>query len=125
MSCDWQILILKKILDPDNDKYIAASTYPVTERQYPDKGIGIVSVFKLQREEYSWINTDFKIKDADNLMIYEMLLRDFTESGDLNGAIQKLDYLQALGINAVELMPVQEFDGNNSWGIILVFLCIG
>lgn len=49
-------------------------------------------------------------------MIYEMLLRDFTESGDLNGAIQKLDYLQALGINAVELMPVQEFDGNNSWG---------
>ena len=106
----------EKILDPDNDKYIAASTYPVTERQYPDKGIGIVSVFKLQREEYSWINTDFKIKDADNLMIYEMLLRDFTESGDLNGAIQKLDYLQALGINAVELMPVQEFDGNNSWG---------
>ena len=84
-----------------------------------------MSVFKLQREEYSWINTDFKIKDADNLMIYEMLLRDFTESGDLNGAIQKLDYLQALGINAVELMPVQEFDGNNSWGIILVFLCIG
>jgi len=78
----------EKILDPDNDKYIAASTYPVTERQYPDKGIGIVSVFKLQREEYSWINTDFKIKDADNLMIYEMLLRDFTESGDLNGAIQ-------------------------------------
>ena len=75
-----------------------------------------MSVFKLQREEYSWINTDFKIKDADNLMIYEMLLRDFTESGDLNGAIQKLDYLQALGINAVELMPVQEFDGNNSWG---------
>lgn len=106
----------EKILDPDNDKYIAASTYPVTERQYPDKGIGIVSVFKLQREEYSWINTDFKIKDADNMMIYEMLLRDFTETGDLNGAIQKLDYLQALGINAVELMPVQEFDGNNSWG---------
>lgn len=41
-------------------------------------------------------------------MIYEMLLRDFTESGDLNGALQKLDYLQTLGINAIELMPVQD-----------------
>lgn len=106
----------EKILDPDNDKYIAASTYPVDERQYPDKGIGIVSTFRLQQQEYSWNNTNFKIKDVDNLMIYEMLLRDFTESGDLNGALQKLDYLQTLGINAVELMPVQEFDGNNSWG---------
>ena len=28
----------------------------------------------------------------------------------------KLDYLKALGINAIELMPVQEFDGNDSWG---------
>ena len=45
-----------------------------------------------------------------------MLLRDFTASNDLNGAMQKLDYLKSLGVNAIELMPVQEFDGNDSWG---------
>lgn len=45
-----------------------------------------------------------------------MLLRDFTESSDINGAMAKLDYLQSLGVNAIELMPVQEFDGNDSWG---------
>lgn len=49
-------------------------------------------------------------------MIYELLLRDFTETGDLNGAYQKLDYLEKLGVTAIELMPVQEFDGNDSWG---------
>ena len=35
---------------------------------------------------------------------------------DLQGAIQKLDYLERLGITAIELMPVQEFEGNDSWG---------
>lgn len=104
----------EKILDPDNDKYIAASTYPENERVYPEKGIGIVSTFKIQKDTYSW--SDFKAEDADNLIIYEMLFRDFTESGDINGAMAKLDYLKGLGINAVELMPIQEFDGNISWG---------
>lgn len=56
-------------------------------------------------------------------MIYELLLRDFTETGDLQGAIQKLDYLERLGITAIELMPVQEFEGNDSWGITDLLFC--
>ena len=106
----------EKILDADNDPYIAESTYPSSERQYPDKGAGIVSVFKIQKDNYNWAHDDFRIKDKNNLMIYELLLRDFTETGDLNGAYQKLDYLEKLGVTAIELMPVQEFDGNDSWG---------
>ncbi|WP_299234716.1 alpha-amylase family glycosyl hydrolase [uncultured Bacteroides sp.] len=106
----------EKILDPDNDKYIPESTYPSSEMVYPEKGIGIVSTFKINKDEYPWHNNDFKIKDIDNLLIYELHLRDFTSTSDLNGAISKLDYLEGLGINAIELMPVQEFDGNDSWG---------
>ena len=106
----------EKILDPDNDKYIPESTYPSSEMVYPEKGIGIVSTFKINKDEYSWQNNDFKIKDIDNLLIYELHLRDFTSTSDLNGAMSKLDYLEGLGINAIELMPVQEFDGNDSWG---------
>ena len=106
----------EKILDPDNDKYIPESTYPSSEMVYPEKGIGIVSTFKINKDEYSWQNNDFKIKDKDNLLIYELHLRDFTSTSDLNGAMSKLDYLVGLGINAIELMPVQEFDGNDSWG---------
>ena len=54
-------------------------------------------------------------------MIYELHLRDFTATSDINGAMGKLSYLKEMGVNAIELMPVQEFDGNDSWGIILVF----
>lgn len=105
----------EKVLDPSNDNYIPASTYS-DPKEYPTKGIGIVSVFKIQKDNYSWKVNNFKIEDKNNLMIYELLLRDFTESGDLNGALNKLNYLKELGINAIELMPVQEFDGNDSWG---------
>lgn len=105
----------RKILDPDNDKYITATTYP-DKKEYPQGAIGIASVFKTQEDAYSWKVSDFKIKDKDNLVIYELLFRDFTETGDINGAMAKLDYLKSLGVNAIELMPVQEFDGNDSWG---------
>lgn len=106
----------EKILDPDNDKYISESTYPSAERTYPEGGKGIVSVFKINKDDYKWKNSDFKIKDKNNLIIYEMHFRDFTETSDINGALNKLDYIESLGVNAIELMPVQEFDGNDSWG---------
>ena len=105
----------RKILDPYHDEYIPAATYP-ENKTYPEGAIGIVSVFKITEGTYTWKVADFEAPDVSSMVIYEMLLRDFTTSGDLNGAMQKLDYLESLGVNAIELMPVQEFDGNDSWG---------
>jgi 1,4-alpha-glucan branching enzyme len=105
----------RKVLDPDNDKYISAATYP-ENMTYPEGAIGMVSVFRIQQETFNWQITDFQVPSRDNLVIYELLLRDFTDRGDINGAMEKLDYLRSLGVNAIELMPVQEFDGNDSWG---------
>lgn len=105
----------RKILDPDNDKYIPASTYPDL-KAYPKEAIGIVSAFQTHTEPYNWKITNFRIPARDNLVIYELLLRDFSEGGDIYDAMKHLDYLESLGVNAIELMPVQEFDGNDSWG---------
>lgn len=105
----------EKVLDPDNDKYIPASTYSES-MAYPEGGRGIVSTFKIQKDNYSWKVGNFKIAAPDKLVIYELHLRDFTTSGDLKGAMNKLSYLKEMGVNAIELMPIQEFDGNDSWG---------
>lgn len=106
----------EKILDPNNDKWINYRNliYPEDEMVYPEGGVGIVSCFKISRDAYQW--TPFKMKNAECPVIYEMLLGDWTSTADIAGAMQHLDYLKTLGINAVELMPVQEFDGNESWG---------
>ena len=104
-----------KILDPDNDKYIPSTTYS-ENLTYPDGAIGQVSAFTIAGDGYTWQNDVVEIKDKGDLIIYELLLRDFTTSGDIAGALERLDYIESLGVNAIELMPVQEFDGNDSWG---------
>ena len=106
----------EKVLDPDNDPWINeyAAVYPEEQMEYPDGGSGTVSCVKINRDEFAW--EPFTFTNSECPVIYEMLLGDFTETHDIAGAMKKLDYLQTLGVNAVELMPIQEFDGNKSWG---------
>ncbi|MCL1942391.1 MAG: alpha-amylase family glycosyl hydrolase [Candidatus Azobacteroides sp.] len=108
----------QKVLDPWNDRWIPSSTYP-NLKPYPagkNANDGMVSVFKTNEAPYEWEVTNFAPPREDKLVIYELLIRDFTSSSDLNGVMSKLDYLKGVGINAIELMPTQEFDGNDSWG---------
>ena len=105
-----------KILDPWNDKWIDASVYP-NLKQYPAQYTSdIVSVFEINPTEYQWTATGYDRPAENSLAIYELLIRDFTEAGSIDAVTAKLDYLETLGINAIELMPIQEFDGNDSWG---------
>jgi len=106
------------VLDPWNDKWIneKRNIYP-NLKVYPEgKTEGLVATFQTNKPAYNWEVTNFQMPERENTVIYELLLRDFTSEKSLQAAIAKLDYLKTLGITAVELMPVQEFDGNNSWG---------
>lgn len=106
------------VLDPWNDKWINENgvIYPNVPAYPEGKTTGLVATLQATKPAYTWQITNFTMPNADNVVIYEMLLRDFTTEKSLEGAIAKLDYLHTLGVTAIELMPVQEFDGNNSWG---------
>lgn len=110
-----------KILDPFNDDYITDATYPGLIK-YP-KGLtsGIVSVLQTAQVPYRWKNTTFQPPAANNLVIYELLVRDFVSAHDFKTLIDTLGYLGNLGVNAIELMPVTEFEGNLSWGYNVSF----
>ena len=108
----------QKVLDPSHDKGISSTTYPDL-KPYPagkNTNDGMVSVFQTNETPYNWEVTDFQPPRQDKLVIYELLIRDFTSKSNLIGVMDSLDYLEGLGINAIELMPTQEFDGNDSWG---------
>ena len=79
-----------------------------------------MSAFKINKDTYNWQVSDYRIEDKNDLVIYELLVRDFTDNsygeGSIKAALGQIDYLKNLGVNAIELMPVQEFDGNDSWG---------
>ncbi|MDR1553070.1 MAG: alpha-amylase [Prevotellaceae bacterium] len=106
----------QKISDPWNDKDISASIYP-NLIQYPNgKTSETAMVVTTKQDNYSWNLTDFSAAPTSKLMIYEILIRDFTEEGSINGVKSKLPYLKSLGVNAIELIPFNEFEANDSWG---------
>ncbi len=110
------------VYDTSNDGYI--KNYPGLSEEFGDnhygRASGFISAFKINREAYNWAIEDYDIEDKSDLVIYEMHIRDFTDNaygeGSISAAKSKLDYLKTLGVNAIELMPIQEFDGNDSWG---------
>ncbi len=106
----------EKVLDPNNDNAIPNTVYPNLKAYPTGKTTGIVSVMQANQPTYAWQNTGFTRPDKNNLVIYELLVRDFTTEHSYTSTLQRLDYLKTLGINAIELMPVNEFEGNLSWG---------
>lgn len=111
------------VLDPQNDKYISPEVYPDLPAYPTSQGDGCVAVYKGNLNNYDWKIYNFRRPAKNNLVIYEMLLRDFTGTegqakgnGNVKLAIGKISYLKSLGVNAVELLPINEFNGNVSWG---------
>src|SRR5436190_13025163 len=108
----------EKILDPynNNDQGIPASTYPGLKPYPTGLTTGIVSVLQTNAPTYTWVNNNFARPDKRNLFIYELLVRDFVATHDWKTIKDTLTYLKRLGVNAIEIMPFNEFEGNNSWG---------
>ncbi|MEI6883518.1 MAG: alpha-amylase family glycosyl hydrolase [Bacteroidota bacterium] len=104
-----------KVSDP-NDQYIPAASYPDLIPYPAGKTTGIASVLQTAQVPYSWASSPFTPPATADLVVYELLVRDFTDARTFTAVIDTLNYLRNLGINAIELMPVMEFEGNISWG---------
>ncbi|MCC6768315.1 MAG: T9SS type A sorting domain-containing protein [Bacteroidia bacterium] len=108
---------VEKIIDPWNDQWIQQSTYPDLLPYPAGKADGIVGVLQCQKDPYQWDETyQYTRPPKEDLIVYELLVRDFSNQRTFDEVIQKLPYLTALGVNAIELMPLAEFEGNDSWG---------
>lgn len=116
----------KLVLDPSFDKYISSSVYPDLP-SYPSEvplsqNIPL-AIYQGNLNDYNWTDDDFEIPSKTDLIIYELLFRDFTGTegkamgnGTVKLALEKIPYLKKLGVNVIELLPINEFNGNNSWG---------
>ncbi len=117
-----------KILDPD-DSGIPTASYP-NLKPFPAEALSAewyfnrISVLQTNQTPYNWQTTTYNRPANEELLIYELLVRDFL--GETNGNYQTLvdtlSYIKDMGFNCVELMPVMEFNGNNSWGYNPTFM---
>jgi glycosidase len=103
------------VLSPFDDPYIPASTYPNLPA-YPAGQEREVTVLKTGETPYNWQVTNFNKPKKEDLIVYEVLIRDFDETRSFQGLINRINYFKNLKVNAIQLMPVMEFEGNESWG---------
>lgn len=103
------------VLSPFDDPWIPAESYPNLPA-YPAGQEREVSVLQTAQTPYNWQVTNFTKPKKEDLIVYELLVRDFDANRNYQNVIDKIDYFKSLNINAIELMPVMEFEGNESWG---------
>lgn len=112
---------LIRVADPYSEKVLfegESTTLPgQTTLTYPSgRTTSPVGVIAQGAPAYAWQTTNWTRPAPKDLVIYELLLRDFLAAHSFNALADTLTYLQRLGVTAIELMPVAEFDGDESWG---------
>jgi len=105
-----------KVLDRWNDPGINAIIYPNLISYPVGKTSQLVSVFQTAQTPFSWTDQIYQKPDSRDLVIYECLVRDFHLTHNFKTVEDSLQYIKNIGINAIELMPITEYDGNDSWG---------
>jgi 1,4-alpha-glucan branching enzyme len=106
----------QKVLDKNVDPQIPSSTYP-NLKTFPSQASGtLASVFQTGQTPYKWQVSNFTRPSQSKLVIYELLMRDFTAAQNWQTVQDTLTYLKRLGINAIEVMPFCNFEGYSSWG---------
>jgi len=106
-----------KVSDPfHDDEIIAQNRYPGL-KPYPKGKTEFQATFlQTAQDKYQWKYLDYEKPAVEELVVYELLVRDFDDRRTFKAVVERLDYLAGLGINAIELMPIKEFEGNLSWG---------
>ena len=105
------------VLSPYDDPGVPSTTYP-NMPVYPVGQQREVTVLQTGQTPYAWSaeTTNFVKPEKDKLVVYELLVRDFDAARNYQSIIDKIDYFKNLKINAIQLLPVMEFEGNESWG---------
>lgn len=105
--CYYQYLI--------NDSLVICDPYAqAIERGSPDDPPQ--AIIDIGRPIYQWQYEYWQRPQIKDLIIYELHVGDFSPEGTFQGVIDKLDYLQSLGINAIEFMPLYEGEDDDYWG---------
>ncbi len=105
------------VLSPFDDGGIPSASFPNIPA-YPTGQEREVTWFKTGQTPFAWslATTNFEKPTKEKLVVYEVLVRDFDSRRNYQDLIDKIDYFKNLKVNAIQLMPVMEFEGNESWG---------
>lgn len=102
-------LVLSPFDDPGISNFPGLPTYPSGQERE-------VTLIQTGQTPYNWVVDNFDKPKKEDLVVYEVLVRDFDADRSYQNLIDRIDYFKNLNINAIQLMPIMEFDGNETWG---------
>ncbi len=94
---------------------IEGKIYPDPYSSYQPGGVHGLSQL-IAQEKYCWTDQNWQGRNQGKLIIMEIHVGTFSESGNFKGIINKLKYIKELGVNTIELMPVNQTPGRWNWG---------
>lgn len=120
MSKDEEGYFITEVETPPGTKYLyiiddAEKGLPDPASQFQPEGVHGVSEV-IDHRSFQWNDSNWKGIPFEETILYELHIGTFTEQGTFESAIEKLDLLTEIGINAIEIMPVAQFPGNRNWG---------
>lgn len=95
-------------------------TRPDPASRYQPEGVHGPSMV-IDQSRYDWQDQSWRNLPLQDYVIYELHVGTFTPEGTFEAAIARLPDLKALGVTAVEIMPVAQFPGDRNWGYDGVF----
>lgn len=98
-----------------------AQSYPDPASRYQPDGVHAASAV-VDHASYSWQDATWPGIPLSDYIIYELHVGTFTPAGTFDAIIPRLADLKALGITAIEIMPVAQFPGERNWGYDGVYL---
>lgn len=123
-SYDYKFRVRSKSFFLDPDEWVEVID-PRATNVDEERQVAVIQIKDGDRiiDDYVWQHDDQNLPQNEALVIYEILVSDFSGGeddpyprGQFEHVSEKLDYLCELGVNAIELMPIQEFPGKEGWG---------
>ena len=94
---------------------LGANDWPDPASRWQPRSVHGASMV-IDPDVFTWTDQSYRAPRFADLVIYELHVGTFTPEGTFRALIPKLDHLVALGVNAIELMPIADFPGARNWG---------
>ncbi|MDK4741054.1 malto-oligosyltrehalose trehalohydrolase (plasmid) [Rhizobium sp. CB3060] len=112
----WHIADVSQARPGDLYKFVLSDGLEVPDPASRFQPNDVHGPSELIDQTFEWRMERWKGRPWEEIVIYELHVGAFTETGTFLSAIEKLDHLQRLGITAIQLMPLSDFSGRYGWG---------
>jgi maltooligosyltrehalose trehalohydrolase len=116
-SRGWREAVVSTAKAGDDYWFVIDDGEPIPDPRSPSQPAGIAGPSRLvDHSSFRWAHDDWRAKNLQEAVIYELHVGTFSPEGTFDGAISGLAHLVELGVNAIELLPVAEASGSRGWG---------